>query len=356
MDKLRHLGRWSGLMFAAGLAVVVRWHDEIGDFVGSHRDVAFFVVLAPLLAIPARFIALGAAYLFELLLVGWSRSSLKMLWEPAASVRLDILSIVIMLLLPHRRLGYFLSFGILYATDAYLARDVHLSLTRFMSVWELQVICFIVFQSFLQYWMHRLEHSIPALWALHKFHHSADRMSILTSARQTQLNQGVEASIVLLPMGLLTSPTAPLPPADSPAFIGAVIIFAYQTFILMNGYLVHSNLRTSYGWIGRWLLVSPRMHRLHHATTPLYHDRNFSFDLVIWDRLFGTYATCDTSLDAASIPIGLDDNPFNSQVTARGVLRDYFLTTYLLFWRELTRGLGAWWPSRGPTPAPSQDR
>jgi len=346
MEKFKLLGWWFSLLFACGLVVLVRWHGELQDFVGAHPGVTFYVLLALILAIPARIIALAAAYLLELLLVGWSRSSLKMLWEPQASVKIDMLAIMIMLLLPHRRLGYLLSFGLLYAIDAYAAQHIDISLTRFLSVWELQMVCFVLFQSFIQYWMHRLEHSIPALWALHKFHHSADRMSILTSARQTQFNQGVEAGLVLLPMGLLTSPTAPLPATHNPAFMVAVVFFAYQTFILVNGYLVHSNLQTGYGWIGRWLLVSPRMHRLHHATTPTYHDKNFTFDLVIWDRLFGTYATCDAATDVTTIPMGLDDNPFNKGTTVRGTLREYFLTTYIIFWRELRKGRTAWLPLR----------
>jgi len=37
-------------------------------------------------------------------------------------------------------------------------------------------------------------------------------------------------------------------------------------------------------------LITPRHHRVHHATDPAYHDRNFGSALVIWDRLFGTFA------------------------------------------------------------------
>jgi sterol desaturase/sphingolipid hydroxylase (fatty acid hydroxylase superfamily) len=344
--SLKLLGWCFSLLLACGLVVLVRWHTELRQFAGAHGDVAYYVVLGLLLLVPAKITALVAAYLLELLMVGWSRSSLRLLWAPEASVRLDLVSILLTLLLPQRYLGYLLSFGLLYAVDAYAAHHIDISVTRFLPVWLLQVVCFIVFQSFLQYWMHRLEHAIPALWALHKFHHSADRMSILTSARQTQLTKGVEAGIVLLPMGLVTSPIAAVPAAGSPAFLIAAIVFAYQAFVLVNGYLCHSNLRTGYGWLGSWLLVSPRMHRLHHAVAPAYHDKNFSFDLMFWDRLFGTYATCDPATDVASIPIGLNDNPFNNQAAFAGTLREYFLTTHLVFWRELRRGLAAYLPVR----------
>jgi hypothetical protein len=64
------------------------------------------------LAIPARFLALAGAYLLELLLVGWRSSSLRMLWKPSASVRMDVVATIVQLLLPQRHLGYILSFGL----------------------------------------------------------------------------------------------------------------------------------------------------------------------------------------------------------------------------------------------------
>jgi sterol desaturase/sphingolipid hydroxylase (fatty acid hydroxylase superfamily) len=346
MKELRFLGWWLSFLFACGLVVFVNWHEQLRDFASAHRHVEFYLLLALLLVIPARIIALVAAYLLEFLLVGWSRSSLKMLWAPQASVRLDILSILIMVLLPHRRLGFLLSLGLLYAIEAYASLHIDISLTPLLSTWMLQMVLFVVLQSFLKYWMHRLEHAIPALWALHKFHHSADRMSILTSARQTQLTQGVESGLVLLPMGLLTLPTSPIPGVESPAFLAVVILLGYQTIVQVNGYLVHSNLQTNYGWFGRWLLVSPAMHRLHHAKTPTYHDKNFGFTLVVWDRLFGTYAACDPTTDLTTVPLGLDDNPFNKGLSARGVVQEYFVTTYVVFWREIKKGLAAWLPAR----------
>ena len=80
------------------------------------------------------------------------------------------------------------------------------------------------------------------------------------------------------------------------------------------------------------------MHRLHHATLPAYHNTNYGFDLVIWDRLFGTYTALDPEIDVRTIPIGLDDNPFNQENTVVGALREYFVTTYVVFWRALTAG------------------
>lgn len=349
MSKLKVLGWSLALLCASALVVVATWHSELSNFARSHNSLTFYLVLAAVLLIPANLLTLAAGYLIELLFVGWSRSSLKLLFESQASVRVDALAILAMNLLPHRRLGWVLSFGLLYALDTFSARHANLSMTHWLPWWGLQVAGVLLVQSCAQYWMHRLEHSIPALWSLHKFHHSAEQMSILTSERQTQLAKGFESFITLTPVLLLKDATLAAPVFGSPAFAMVAIYFAYRTFIHVNGYLCHSNLRSGYGWIGRWLIVSPRMHRLHHATDPNYYNRNFSFDLVMWDRLFGTYATRDAEHDSAPIAVGLIDNPFNRDASIGGVLRDYFVTTYALFGQELRRGLGAWMPSAGVT-------
>lgn len=348
MGKIKRL-TWLLAFFLACALLLVTGTPQLQQLAGAHRSLPFYLLLSFLLAVPTGIVTLAAGYLIEALLVGWSRSSLKTLREPSASVRLDLLAIA-MTLLPHRRLGYILSLGLLLAVDTHTLQPPSLSLTRFLPTWGIQVGCLLLLQSFVAYWMHRLEHAIPALWALHKFHHSADRMSLLTAVRQTELTKGVEQILLLLSLAVLSDPTAPKPAAGSPLFVFVAIYFLYRTFIRVNQYLVHSNLSTDYGWIGRWLLVSPRMHRLHHATAPEYHNRNFTFDLVIWDRLFGTYAACDAAA-ANSLSLGLDENPFNGDRTIKGVLRDYFLTSYIVFWQALRTGRKAWLPAR---PAPQQ--
>jgi sterol desaturase/sphingolipid hydroxylase (fatty acid hydroxylase superfamily) len=343
MRVLKALCWFVGLLLASILIVLAAWHGQLLH-AGAHRAITRYILLTAALIIPARFLSLAGAYLAELLVVGWPRSSLRMLWQPSASIRMDMVTVVMQLLLPQRHIGYVLSFGLLYAIDVGTRQLGHLSMTGLLPVWGLQVICIIAFQSCLRYWMHRLEHAIPALWALHKFHHSADSLSLLTSTRATELARGIELGLVFVPAALLASATAPVPSIHNPWFAVAVIYFVYNTAGAANGYFVHSNLTTDYGWIGRWLLVSPRMHRLHHARSPTYHHTNFTFDLVLWDRVFGTYAACPPDTDPMTIPLGLAENPFNGHDTVGGALREYFLTTYLEFWRELRKGLRAWIP------------
>ena len=39
-----------------------------------------------------------------------------------------------------------------------------------------------------------------------------------------------------------------------------------------------------------WVLNTPSHHRVHHAANPEYRDRNYGGVLIIFDRLFGTFA------------------------------------------------------------------
>jgi sterol desaturase/sphingolipid hydroxylase (fatty acid hydroxylase superfamily) len=333
------------LLCAFGL-LAITGSTQLQQLVGAHGGAPLHLLLPLLLAIPTSIITLVSAYLIEGALIGWRNSSLHTLRETSGSVRLDVLAVALELL-PFRRLGYVLSLGLLYVLETRSTRPLSLFPAHWLPSWGVQVACVLLFGSFVSYWVHRLEHTIPALWALHKFHHSADRMSILTSHRQTDLARTVEQALSTLPLLLfaVTEPIAPKPQATSALFALVVIYFLYRAFIRVNQYLCHSNLTTDYGWIGRWLLVSPRMHRLHHAKVAEYHDKNFTFDLVIWDRIFGTYATC-AEAEVRTVRLGLDDNPFNHVSTIKGVLRDYFLTSYIVFWQALRDGFRAWLPLR----------
>jgi sterol desaturase/sphingolipid hydroxylase (fatty acid hydroxylase superfamily) len=332
------------VLLSAFVLLALTGSTQLQQLLATHASAPLKLPLLLLLAIPTGIVTLVCAYLIEGALLGWRNSSLRALGEASGSVRLDLLCVALELV-SFKRLGYVLSLGLLYVLETRSTQP--LAPAHLPPSWGLQVGCLLLLGSLISYWVHRLEHSIPALWALHKFHHSADRMSVLTSHRQTDLTRTVEQALATLPLILfvIAEPTAPKPGVASALFPLVAIYFFYRAFIRVNQYLVHSNLTTDYGWIGRWLLVSPRMHRLHHARAAEYHDKNFTFDLVIWDRIFGTYATCDAA-DVSAVPIGLDDNPFNHTGTLKGVLRDYFLTPYIVFWKALKDGVKAWLPMR----------
>ena len=151
-------------------------------------------------------------------------------------------------------------------------------------VWS--VLIFIV-QDFAKFWGHYLDHKIPALWELHKVHHSATFLSPLTTARRHPLGDKMDAIWWVLLLSI---------PAGLARFLYAVsdadilIMLANATLIstvLILDPLRHSHLPISFGPLDH-VLVSPHMHQLHHSVKVEHWDKNMGDKLFIWDRMFGT--------------------------------------------------------------------
>lgn len=139
---------------------------------------------------------------------------------------------------------------------------------------------------FSHYLTHYLEHRLPALWELHKVHHSATFMSPLTKYRQHPIEDVFNN---LLPITMLAVPLSIM----RYAWLTDVQIAVMLASVNLAGLLValdpfrHSHIPISYG-VGDKLLLSPTMHQLHHSSNPAHFDKNYGRYLSIWDRLFGT--------------------------------------------------------------------
>lgn len=63
-------------------------------------------------------------------------------------------------------------------------------------------------------------------------------------------------------------------------------------------------------WMGKlgpleWFAITPSNHRVHHSLKAEHVDRNFGGLLIVWDRLFGTFADeGETRLNAFGIAGG----------------------------------------------------
>ena len=123
------------------------------------------------------------------------------------------------------------------------------------------------------YAAHRLFHAVPALWRIHQIHHSIEEMDWLAGARVHPLDQILTKGASILPCFAL---------GFSPWAI-AVFAIVYHWHSL----LLHSNLRLSFGPLGR-VIASPDFHHWHHCRDREAWDRNFAGQLALWDHLFGT--------------------------------------------------------------------
>lgn len=124
------------------------------------------------------------------------------------------------------------------------------------------------------YWHHRAGHRVAFLWATHAVHHQSEDYNLSTALRQPATNW-LAGWVFYLPMALLGYPPVVL------ATVGLIDIL-YQ-------YWIHTQQVGRLRWFDGWL-NTPSNHRVHHAVNDEYLDRNYGGILVVWDRLFGTYA------------------------------------------------------------------
>ena len=134
-------------------------------------------------------------------------------------------------------------------------------------------VVFFLLSTFSSYWLHRLQHW-RSFWLLHRYHHAATELNILTGLRNNPVEALTNALSVPMPLLFLR--------VDDWTIAATVITF--QTLSTLQ----HSELRWDFGWFGRWIMVSPRMHQIHHSIDPEHQDKNFSV-FPLWDHLFGTW-------------------------------------------------------------------
>ncbi len=127
------------------------------------------------------------------------------------------------------------------------------------------------------YLQHRLFHSQPLLWRLHRVHHSDMEIDVTTGNRFHPLEIVISLLIKLAAVALLGAPAL------------AVVIF--EAVLNAAAQFNHGNIDIPLKLDRRLrlFLVTPDMHRVHHSVIPRETDSNFGFNIPLWDRLFGTY-------------------------------------------------------------------
>jgi len=182
-----------------------------------------------------------------------------------AILALDIL--IVRLLLPAGAIG-----------AAWWANSHDVGLFNYLD-WHdgISVIMAVVLLDLAIYGQHVLFHAVPLLWRLHMVHHADRDIDVSTGLRfhpfEILLSMLIKISLVVL----LGAPVL------------AVLIFE----IVLNAMAMfnHANVRLPFNCdaLLRWLVVTPDVHRIHHSILKHETNSNYGFNLVLWDRLFGTY-------------------------------------------------------------------
>ncbi len=150
-------------------------------------------------------------------------------------------------------------------------------LNHFKLPFWLSVVAAVVILDFVIYSQHVLFHALPALWRLHRVHHSDLDYDVTTGARFHPLE-------IILSMLIKLAAVVVMGPPPVAVLIFEVLLNATAMFNHGNIYIPSKIDR-----VLRLLIVTPDMHRVHHSIILKETNSNFGFNLPWWDRLFGTY-------------------------------------------------------------------
>ena len=75
------------------------------------------------------------------------------------------------------------------------------------------------------------------------------------------------------------------------AFAGASdsVIAVSAAFGMWNGKLNHANLPLKSLPVYDWVFATAQQHHVHHALVRNQSDSNYGCNIILWDRIFGTY-------------------------------------------------------------------
>ena len=168
-------------------------------------------------------------------------------------------------------------------------------------IW-LQAILLLVVGDFFRYWLHRLFHQIPWMWALHQVHHSPKRLYWVNVGRFHPIEQALQFVIDALPFVLIG--------------VQSEVLYVYFVFYAVNGFYQHSNCDVRLGPLN-WIVAGPELHRWHHSLDLNESNHNFGNNLIVWDVLFGTrFLPKDDQVGELGIPIANYPMSFLSQLIA----------------------------------------
>jgi sterol desaturase/sphingolipid hydroxylase (fatty acid hydroxylase superfamily) len=127
------------------------------------------------------------------------------------------------------------------------------------------------------YVIHRLFHRLPMLWRFHEVHHSDGDLDSTTGLRHHILE--IALTLAVLQVGSLL------------IGIPGTVFLAYGAVLTGLQLLQHANVRLppALDRVLGAVIVTPRLHAVHHLEDVALANSNFGSVLNCWDRLFGTF-------------------------------------------------------------------
>lgn len=145
------------------------------------------------------------------------------------------------------------------------------------TTWATALLCLLLVD-FGYYWEHRWSHEMNVFWAsFHATHHSANHYDQSIGLRISFTEHVLNWPVIAVHLSLVLVGFHP------------VLVVASYGLMLAWQQWIHTETVGRLPWLDGWL-NTPSNHRVHHGRNPEYLDRNYGGILMVWDRLFGTYA------------------------------------------------------------------
>lgn len=163
--------------------------------------------------------------------------------------------------------------GALYVGGLYLIYDNFALFEIPTTPWSIALA--ILLADLAYYWEHRFSHRVGIGWMTHTVHHSSPHYNLSVANRFGPLD-GVFSFIFHAPLVLIgLNPLLVL--------FAEGINLSYQTWL-------HTEAIKKLPKPIEAVFNTPSHHRVHHGRNPHYMDKNYGGILIVWDKLFGTFA------------------------------------------------------------------
>ncbi|MFZ4120984.1 MAG: sterol desaturase family protein [Caulobacterales bacterium] len=129
------------------------------------------------------------------------------------------------------------------------------------------------------YVQHRGMHEFPALWRLHRAHHTDPTLDVTTAFR---FHPGELAASLVWKSVIAAGFGMP-----------ALAVAVFEIWLLVAALFTHADVRlpTRVEKLLAWLIATPGVHEQHHDRDPDRQRSNYSSGLTLWDRVFGSWRT-----------------------------------------------------------------
>ncbi len=233
----------------------------------------------------------------------WKRMVVNFIVSIPAFALLRLLFIPVMVWLATKNLGWNFGLNYLYSAPAWLKAAISFVLIDYSN-----------------YIWHILLHKLPFLWRFHLVHHTDLDLDVTTAFR---FHLGELIGSVFFRGAAIT-------------LIGAspLIVLIYEIVFEVATQFHHSNTKIPFGLERalNHLIVTPRMHGIHHSMIKKETDSNYSVIFSFWDRI---HKTARLNIHQNEIVTGVPSYADERELTIGNLLKLPF--TSIRQWKESER-------------------